>query len=106
MTESDKTEFKLPKTVRIGAIDFEVVEVHELRVDDTRLNGHIQHDKALIEIDSDLDSQIKWVTLWHEVAHGILMVNGAENHTEESVVALGYGIPQVLRDNSDLRSML
>lgn len=97
---------ELPKSVRIGAIDFRVAEVNGLRVDGTLLNGHIQHDKALIEIEEELDPQIKWITLWHEVAHGILMVGGISDHTEGSVVALGYGIPQVLRDNPHLVNML
>lgn len=91
--------------IQIGPISYQVVEVPELAsARSGQLYGDINYEKCRIRIASESDPQIKLVTLWHEIFHGIL--NGAaqtEEHNEAHIDALAHGIIQVLRDNPQLR---
>lgn len=93
----------LPETIRIGGIDYTVSEHKDLRDGDTWLNGHIIYDQCQIRVDSELADYRKFVTIWHEVLHGLLEHAGMGDHDEKLIIALGYGITQVLRDNKYLR---
>ena len=90
--------------VKIGGIDYEVIEEHNLFAYDgtTRLNGHIVYDKCQIRIDDTLDPQAKNQTMWHEILHGILTHAGIDEQSETHIDIIAYGIIQVLRDNPDL----
>lgn len=93
--------------IRIGGIDYEVEEVPNLCTEDgaKRLNGDIFHDRCQIRVDQNLSPQIKSVTVWHEIIHGILTQAGARKQDETQIEALAYGIVQVLRDNPQLLEM-
>jgi hypothetical protein len=93
----------LPKTIRIGGTDYTIVEKQDLRDGSTDLNGHILYNDCEIRIESEMNPHVKWVTVWHEVIHGILVHAGLGEHEENLVTALGYGVAQVLRDNPFLR---
>lgn len=94
----------LPEVIRIGGTDYKVKEIRDLRDGNTGLNGHILYNDCEIRIEEDMSDHIKLVTAWHEVVHGILEHAGISDHKEAMVVALGYGIVQVLRDNEYLRN--
>jgi len=89
----------LPASVRIGGTDYAVIEVKGLRDGSTDLNGHILYNESEIRVEAEMTAHNKWVTVWHEVIHGILEHAGHGHHEETMVIALGYGISQVLRDN-------
>lgn len=96
-------ERPLPETVKIGGVDYIVEYVPDLRDGDQGLNGWIRYNDCKIQIDADLSDQRKRIVLWHEIVHGLLENAGAESeHDEKIVVALGYGLVQVLRDNPQL----
>lgn len=92
----------LPGSIRIGGLDYKVVEVKDLRDGHTGLNGHILYNDCEIRVEQEMLPQVQWVTVWHEVLHGILEHAGVK-HNEQTILALGYGVAQVLRDNPWLR---
>lgn len=85
--------------VLIGPIAYQVVE--------TELNGNLCGDidtmKCRIRIEQSMAPDIKRVTLWHEIVHGILFAAGITDHSEIQVDALAHGLVQLLRDNPELR---
>lgn len=91
-----------PTTIRIGAIDYKIVMIDNLRDDGDYLNGHIVYDDAVIKLNSDMEKQREFVALWHETIHGILEQAGID-HNEQTAISLGFGIVQVLRDNELMR---
>ncbi len=94
---------ELPAIIRIGGIDYTVVERKDLRDGDTGLNGHILYNDCEIRVESEMTLHKKWVTIWHEALHGLLEHSGMDEHEEKIVIALGYGVTQALRDNPWLR---
>lgn len=93
-----------PSSVRIGAIDYDVVLVDGLEGDDhVALNGHIVYNANQIRVEADMTMTSTFATIWHEVLHGLLEQAGIEAHDERSIIALGYGITAVLRDNPMMR---
>lgn len=93
----------LPVTVRIGALAYAVVEVDDLEAEDgEKLLGHILHNHCEIRIDRALPDQVKVAVLWHEIIHGILEQAGVTNQKEGLVLALGYGMVELLKDNPGL----
>lgn len=95
------------KSIKIGAIDYAVIEKEDLYfVDDggkrCGLHGDIQWANAQIRVASDQTEQVKVAVLWHEAVHGILNNAGMNDHPEALVQALGYGLVQLVRDNPEL----
>lgn len=93
---------KLPGKVRIGGIDYEVRIVSDLRDGDKSLNGWIRYDPCLILIDADLNEQMMWVTLIHEVLHGVGDQCGRPIE-EDTIESIAYGLYGVLCNSEDLQ---
>lgn len=97
----------LPKTVRIGAVGYTVKVMDDLhKVDDDGrkmwLHGHIRLADSELRVANDQSADIKVVTLWHEILHGILYNAGQSEQPEPLIEAFSFGIVQLLRDNPDL----
>jgi len=97
----------LPDSVKIGPVAYTVKEVDDLHDvnDEGRkrwLHGQILWTSAAIQIERDQADDVKVTTLVHEALHGILNTAGQNDHPEEMIIALGYGIVQLLRDNPAL----
>lgn len=96
----------IPNKVRIGPIDFTVVEIERLRDDagSKSLDGNISYARSEIRLGAELEWQAKRQTLWHEIIHGLMTQGHIETgEAEEQMVdVLAYGIVQVLRDNPEL----
>jgi hypothetical protein len=95
------------KTIKVGPVTYEIKEVPRLigsGSDGKRawLNGDVDFQACVIRIEQDAAAQIKAETLWHEAVHAILAQAGYEDHPESMVVALGYGLVQLVRDNPEL----
>lgn len=93
--------------IRIGAIDYKVTEREDLHYvnDDGKkcaLHGDIRWGAAEIRVATEQNEQVKIATLWHEAVHGILNNAGIDDHPEQIVMALGYGLVQLVRDNPEL----
>jgi hypothetical protein len=97
--------------VKIGAMTYRVKELSDLhRVDDEGrkqwLFGQILHQSAEIRLEHDQTEMVKRATLLHEIMHGVLHRAGFEEHPETAIIALGYGLLEVLRDNPALVDLL
>lgn len=89
--------------IQIGPLTYQVVEVPELASASGSLYGDIDYGKCRIRICAESDPQIKLVTLWHELLHGILAgAAHTEDHNEAHIDALAHGIVLALRDNPQL----
>ena len=93
-------------SVKIGLVTYTVEEKADLyQLTDGRkeaLHGEIWHAEAAINLEANQNVDVKLVTLWHEILHGILHSAGHENHPEPTIIALSYGLVQILRDNPKL----
>ena len=92
---------KLPKSVRIGGVEFNVVV--EPRLNDGRvlLAGQIRHMDCEIAIAEDCSHEYQCLSLWHEIMHGIeeqAQLDLGENR-EKIIEAFARGVYQVLQDN-------
>ncbi len=91
-------------TVQLGATPYTVRMVEKLHVfaaDDRRtyLHGRIRYGAQLIEIDTDQAPNHMVVTLWHELLHGLIDNSGQIDPPEAEIIALGFGLVQLMRDN-------
>lgn len=98
---------ELPDKVQIGPIPYSVKEVDDLHdVNDEGkkrwLHGVIKWASATIEVERGQSEDVKVTTLVHEALHGILNNAGQDDHPESMIIALGFGLVQLLRDNPDL----
>ena len=93
---------KLPESVRIGGVEYEVIDnVPSLNDGENLLLGQINYrDNTISLSDIAQGHQMKCITLWHEILHGIRNHAGLEIENEEDVVDMfARGIYQVLQDN-------
>ena len=93
---------KIHESVRINGIEYEVLDETPSLNDGTHmLCGEIRYQDSVICISDVLKShQMKCITLWHEILHGIRESSGIEIENEEAVVEMfARGIYQVLQDN-------
>lgn len=94
---------KLPKKLKIGSLTYRIEEVKELKTSRgiSAYGRHIYDDK-LIQIDKDLDYDVKILVVLHEVLHGIMCCQEIELEAkeEEHVVRnMTKGIASFLQDN-------
>ena len=93
---------KIPTSVRIGGVDYEIQKHEVVRIGNDLCYGSIDFTESVIKI-SDGDSrghQHQCITLWHEILHGIINHACLRVENEEEIVeALSKGIYQVLQDN-------
>lgn len=92
--------------IKIGGTVYPVIDKEDLHDNHKELYGWIKFNTMEILIDTDLGPQARYTVLWHEIVHGVLQHAGIEDHNEQMVCALGYGIVQVLRDNPELLALL
>lgn len=91
---------KLPSHVQIGPMRYSIIE-QEL----DGACGDMLYIKSRIRIHNEMSHDVRAVTLWHEIVHGILFGAGitASEHDEQHVDAVAHGIVAVLRDNPLMR---
>lgn len=105
MYERSKGVLLVIKTLKIGAINYrveEVIKLNGINAEGTGmawLNGRVQCQDALIELEAGLPNDVKRVALLHEAMHAILEQAGIE-HSEQVIIALSYGTLALLNDNA------
>ncbi len=93
---------KIPNSVRIAGVEYEVKYVRYLNDGINFAYGHIDYDNSVIELSDTICAghQHRCITLLHEILHGIRENNGMEIENEEAIVDMfAKGIYQVLQDN-------
>lgn len=98
---------KLPKTIQIGCVTYTVKQLDDLHKVDTDgvkkwLHGHILLADAEIRVANDQSDDIKLVTVWHEILHGILNNAGQDEQPEALMEALSFGLVKLIQDNPKL----
>lgn len=89
----------LPKSFRIGSVDYAVKEVEGLHDSGQELLGCVTYHDTLIRIDSESSECRKKGVLIHEILHAMLYEAGYDEQDEELVRRLGNVLTQVLIDN-------
>jgi hypothetical protein len=89
-------------TLRIGAIEYALRYETPCVINDEIVSGYADATNSSIHIDSGLEAQQQFVTLWHETLHRVMDQAGIVTQ-EEVIDALANSIAQVLRDNRKLR---
>ena len=95
---------KIPESIRIGGVEYEVKYVDHLARGSTLAYGCISYDDAAIALSGTegVSHQKRCLTLWHEIIHGIIEHANMDmaNSDEEAIVdTIAKGVYQVLQDN-------
>lgn len=93
---------KIPESVRIGGVEYEIQEAETVRLGNELCFGAIDYGESLIQLSTTdgTGHQHQCITLWHEILHGILYHACMKPENEEEIVeVLSKGIYQVLQDN-------
>lgn len=93
---------KLPKSIRIGGVEYEIQQKDVVMLDNKLQLGTIHYHECKIELLSDgTTHQQQCMTLLHEVGHAILRHMGIETKDDEEriVDAFARGFYMVLQDN-------
>ncbi|MGN6710713.1 hypothetical protein [Anaerocolumna jejuensis] len=95
---------KIPENVRIGGIKYEVKYEERLNNGTSLAYGHIDYDRAIIRLASDLQSeQGECQTLLHEILHGISKHFELDIESDENTIdALARGLYMVIADNPEM----
>jgi Zn-dependent peptidase ImmA (M78 family) len=92
---------KLPKSIRVDGIDYAIEQKPDLNNGSNVMYGEVSYTEAKISINTNIDEQLKELTLWHELVHIIL--NNAdmydERDNEKLVNAISTGLYQIIQDN-------
>lgn len=98
------------ESVKIGAMTYKINLVSDLHLgegDERKdLHGQIWQDKLQIDVEADQNEQMRIATVLHESLHGILNHAGHEDHSEQLIIALGFGLVDFIRDNPELIDLL
>lgn len=89
--------------IKIGPLEYPVLIIKDLEGDDgQKLFGEFDQLGQVIRIREDATPDHQYLTLWHEVLHGLddeyALLLG-----EQTVATLAMAIVQLLQDNPDLR---
>lgn len=93
---------KIPDSVRIGGVEYKVQYEPNVRNGNQLCYGQISYDDSTITLSATdgTGHQMRSITLWHEILHGIRNHAGLAVENEEEVVDMfARGIYQVLQDN-------
>ena len=93
---------KIPNSIRIAGVEYDVRYVHNLNNGTNLAYGHIDYENSIISLSNTvgIGHQHSCITLLHEILHGIRENNGMEIENEEAIVDMfAKGIYQVLQDN-------
>ena len=93
---------KIPESIRIAGVEYEVVVVPNLNNGVNLAYGHIDFENSRISLSDTIgtEHQKRCQILWHEILHGLRQNNGMEIENEEAIVDMfAKGIYQILQDN-------
>lgn len=91
----------LPKKIKVGWRNYAVKEIENLTEGEEKLNGIITYQDQQIRIEKELPLRNKWVTLIHELLHGIDYITG-QDMDEGKIQAMAEAVMSMLCDNKEL----
>lgn len=91
-------------TLVIGTLPYDVALREDLHTLDEAgrklpLNGTIAYGSLYIGVNDEVPEALQPAVVMHEALHGVLYHAGYEEQDEAQIVALGYGVIALLRDN-------
>ena len=89
-------------SLRVGYLDYELRFGRIVRTENsTDTLGFISQEGEgpAIDLADNMNDQMAFNTVWHEVVHALFYLQGSTEHDEQMVDALATGICMVLRDN-------
>ena len=94
----------IPKTLKIGAFDYDVFETETSKELESKYMGCSLVDKQEIHLDKSLKPQKKSAVFMHEILHSVfhsvsMDESPVSEHEEYIIDALSQGLYQVLKDN-------
>ncbi|WP_294977362.1 ImmA/IrrE family metallo-endopeptidase [uncultured Leuconostoc sp.] len=95
-------EFKIPKSIKVGAIDYKIEIVHLDRNNDgDEILGYCQYIDNVIQINEDASPERQEQTLYHELVHAILFEssNNEFQDNERLVDSVGLILHQIIKNN-------
>jgi hypothetical protein len=97
------SEDLMTEKIKIGGIDYQLELVERLTDGENvqKLSGHVTYTIPKIRIDKELEPQVLFQTLCHEILHGI-SENFQIDIEEKDIDRFAQGIVQVIRDNLDV----
>ncbi len=101
----------IPDRIQIGPIWYTIEVVPELTGtgsdgESVWLEGTVRTYRQRIKIEERTGRGVKPIIVIHEAVHAILAQAGIDEHHENVVSALGFGIVSLIQDNPDLVSMI
>lgn len=93
---------KIPESVRIGGVEYAIINEPFLISDGQELCGQIQYQECVISLSdhAGMSHEMQCLTLWHEIMHGIANHFDMDLEDEEKVIEqFARGVYQVLQDN-------
>ena len=87
--------------LKIGWKKYTIIKKKKPRMDKKVVNGSIDSDSLIIQIEESLSKKVQQQVLIHEVIHGIFEHSGKQEwfENEELVDCVANGIMQVIYDN-------
>lgn len=94
----------IPDSIRIGAVDYDIVYKEGLYDEGQQLMGCIDFMNSEISLDDKLQKkQCLELTFLHEVVHGMLYsVQSEHTYNETLIEEISKALHQVIRDNPDI----
>lgn len=92
---------KIPNSIRVGGVEYNVVVEPHLNDGIRMLSGEIRYQDCEIALAENTSHEWKCLSLWHEIMHGIesqMQLDLGENQ-EQIIEAFARGVYQVLQDN-------
>jgi len=95
---------EMPKLVKIGYKDYEIVEMTDLESDQHRAAGQTMHLLGKIKINLGPGTREAAETLHHEIMHAVWCIWHIPVDVKEeiAVTSLSLGLSTVWRDNPDV----
>lgn len=96
-----------PNTIIIGGIPF-ALQFAEHVIGDGGLSlvGQIDYEHQTIQIKEGTPDQTKGLTILHECLHGIMVQAGINEHDEQLIEQLSYGLTTLMYLNPNLFAKL
>lgn len=88
--------------LKIGAVDYAVVSMNPLAMDDpdAQISGEIDQDACVIRVSDRVSPQRAVIIAWHEIVHAILDNAGHYDADEGMIDALAHGLFAFVYDNA------
>ncbi len=98
---------KLPSSVKIDNIEYEVKIIKNLKDEGNELMGCVTYHESVIKIDASQSQDQAINTLAHECMHAISFERGIDSLLKESILErvideMAKGFVQLIRDNPEL----